>query len=373
MNALGLIFADSYDGALDKLTEKRTLAAVPFGARYRVVDFLLSNMVNAGIHDIGITTTGKYDSLMHHLRSGAPWDLDRKRSRLAFLPPYTSYNGGGIPENRLEAIQNNLQYLRSLPHKYVLMSGCNYVANIDFEKAFEYHIASGARITALYTRTDLHRQQELEVMEYTIEEDGRIIGHKNAELGDEIRPLSINTYIMEREDLIEIAERSRRQGKHSFRHEILFPMIDAGEKVMSYEIPAPVLFMEDLSTYLRHSLKLLKADVRDALFHVDGRPILTNVKDSAPARYGDNAKVTNSLIADGTVIEGEVRNSIIFRGVRVGRDTVVENSVIMTDVTIGDGVRLNYAVIDKDAIIQDCRSLSGYITHPFYMGVNEVI
>ena len=210
-------------------------------------------------------------------------------------------------------------------------------------------------------------------MEYKIGEDGRILDHRNAEILDEVRPLSINAYLMKLDDLIEITERSMREGKHSFRRDLLFPMIESGEKVMGYEVPGAVLYMDDLATYLKNSLDLLNKDVRASLFHVDGFPILTNVKDSAPARYGDKAKVVNSLIADGTIIEGEVRNSIIFRGVRIGKDSVVENSVIMQESTIGDGVRLNYAVLDKNVIVQDCRMLSGYITHPFYMGVNEVI
>lgn len=373
MNALGFIFADSVDGALNELTEKRTLGAVPFGARYRVIDFLISNMANAGIRNIGIATTGKYDSLMHHVRSGAPWDLDRKRSRLTFLPPYASFNGGGTYENRLEALQYHLQYLKNFSEEYIIISGCNYVANIDFNKILEYHKSTGARITALYRNSRIHRQQELSVMEYKIGEDGRILDHRNAEILNEDRPLSINAYVMRLDDLIDLAERSLREGKHSFRRDLFFPMIDSGEKVMGYEVPGAVLYMDDLSTYLKNSLELLNKDVRDNLFHVDGRPILTNVKDSAPARYGDNAKVVNSLIADGTIIEGEVRNSIIFRGVRIGKDSVVENSVIMQESTIGDGVRLNYAVLDKNVIVQDCRMLSGYITHPFYMGVNEVI
>ena len=133
-------------------------------------------------------------------------------------------------------------------------------------------------------------------MEYKIGEDGRILDHRNAEILNEDRPLSINAYVMRLDDLIDLAERSLREGKHSFRRDLFFPMIDSGEKVMGYEVPGAVLYMDDLSTYLKNSLELLNKDVRDSLFHVDGRPILTNVKDSAPARYGDNAKVVNSLM-----------------------------------------------------------------------------
>ena len=372
MNAVGLIFADSYDVDLDELTEKRTLAAVSFGARYRVIDFTLSNMVNAGIRNIGIITTQKYSSLMWHVRSGSVWDLDRKQSGLRFLPPFATENAGTAFDNRLEALQANLAYLREEKEKYVLFSTSNFVGNIDLDRMLKYHKDTGAAVTVLYTRKPLHKNQEMPITSYEIDADGRITGADFNSDYKEADNLGISTFIMERERLISVLSKTAREGKTSFRKDVLSKLIET-DKVMAFETDETLLFLDNLSCYLQSNLELLKGDMRKELFQNHRRPIVTRVKDSAPARYGKCAKAVNSIIADGAIIDGEVRNSIIFRGVRVKKGAVVENSVIMQDTTVGEGAHLNYAVLDKDVVIHDSRLLSGYLTHPFYVGKGTVI
>lgn len=372
MNAVGIIFADSYDVNLDELTEKRTLAAVSFGARYRVIDFTLSNMVNAGIRNIGVITTQKYSSLMWHVRAGSVWDLDRKQSGLRFLPPFATEKAGTAFENRLEALQDNLAYLREQKEKYVLFSTSNFVGNIDLDAMMKAHINSGATVTALYTTAPIHKDTDMPVTSYDIDESGRIL---SADLNcgyKEAKNCGISTFIMERERLISILSKTVREGRMSFRKDVLLDLIKEGG-AMAYEAKERILFLDDLSCYLMSNLELLKGDVRDEIFQNHRRPIVTRVKDSAPARYGKDAKAVNSIIADGAIIDGEVRNSIIFRGVRVKKGAVVENSIIMQDTTVGEGAHINYAVLDKEVVIQDSRLLSGYLTHPFYVGKGTVI
>lgn len=372
MNAVGIIFADSYDVDLDELTEKRTLAAVSFGGRYRVIDFTLSNMVNAGIRNIGVITTQKYSSLMWHVRAGSVWDLDRKQSGLRFLPPFATENVGTAFENRLEALQDNLAYLREQKEKYVIFSTSNFIGNIDLDAMMKAHEKSGAVVTALYTKEPIHKNINMPVTSYEIDEDGRIL---SADLNcryEEADNCGISTFIMERERLISILGRTAREGRMSFRKDVLLDLIAEGDAV-AYEAKEKILFLDDISCYLMSNLELLKNDVRNELFQNHKRPIVTRVKDSAPARYGKDAKAVNSIIADGAIIDGEVRNSIIFRGVRVKKGAVVENSIIMQDTTVGEGAHINYAVLDKKVIIQDSRLLSGYLTHPFYVGKDTVI
>ena len=372
MNAVGLIFADSYDVHMDELTEKRTMAAVSFGGRYRVIDFTLSNMVNAGIRNIGVITTQKYSSLMWHVRSGSAWDLDRKQSGLRFLPPFATENVGTAFANRLEAMQANLAYLKEVKEKYVLFSTSNYIANIDFNKMMKFHIDSGATVTALYTRSPLHKEKSMPITSYDINEDGQITG---ADLDcdyNEADNLGISTFIMDRKELISILSRTAREGKTSFRKDVLLDLIKS-KKVMACETEDSILFLDDLSCYLESNMELLNQEIRDELFQNKKRPVITRVKDSAPARYGKDAKAVNSIIADGAIIDGEVRNSIIFRGVRVKKGAVVENSVVLQDTTVGEGAHINYAVLDKEVIINDSRLLSGYVTHPFYVGKGTVI
>ena len=374
MNAFGLIFADSYDVALEKLTEHRTLAAVPFGGRYRVIDFTLSNLANAGIRNIGIITTQKYDSLMRHVRAGAEWDLNRKQTGITFLPPYASEDiQKSVYENRLEAMQSNLAYFRDVHEKYVIMTSCNYVGNVDFAKMLEYHIKNGADITGLYTKTPQNKDASVPATEFILNEDKTIA---DVEITTEIKEgacVSANAYIMEREYLLDVLEKTIRGNLTSFRSHVLIEAIAEGRKVLAYEAPETLLFLDTMTGYMKSNFELFDRDIRSELFYNEYRPVITRVKDSAPTRYSSDAKVTNSIIADGAVIEGEVHNSIIFRGVRVKKGAVVENSIIMQDALVGEAARLNYTVLDKGSRINDCRMLSGYITHPFYVGHDETI
>lgn len=372
-NIAGLIFADSYGLEVEGITDTRSHAAVPFGARYRVIDFTLSNMMNAGVKDIGIITTQNYYSLMRHVGEGGPWDYNRKNYKLMFLPPFCSEHVGSVYDNRLEAMQCNLVYLEQLQSDYVLISGSDYVANIDFRKMLDYHIESKADITGLCTRKILNTTAGEEMTSYKVDEANNILQvviSPEIENGDYWAP---NVYIMSREYLIDMLEKTLKQHMRSFRRDVIKAAIDKGLKVKAYETEETLLYLDDIPGYLQSSLKLLERDTRKALFQRENAPIITHVKDSAPTRYSGQASANNSLIADGVVIEGTVRNSIIFRGVRIKKGAVVENSVVMQDAIVGENAKLNYCVLDKNCVINDGRNLSGYLTHPFYVKRKSVI
>ena len=368
----GLIFSDSYHNILDGLTERRALAAVPFGARYRIIDFVLSNMTNAGIVNIGIITTENYYSLMKHVGSGAPWDLNRKNAGVMFLPPFSSEQVQPVYDNRLESMQANINYLENIDEEYVLINGNGHITNMDVEELIQFHKDHGADITGVYTRSPRNKKEDRDNLEFLIGENQQLVDVKITKGMIEGMGLGLNVYVMNRKELLEILERTKREGKKSFRRDVL--QAGLGKlKICAYETKGPVLFVDDASGYLKSSLDLLDYDIREAMFHQVNRPIITQVKDSAPTRYGKDAKAHNSLIADGVVVEGEVRNSIVFRGARIKKGAIVENSVVMQDVTIGEGAHLNYCILDKYSIINDGRLLSGYITHPFYVSHRTVI
>ena len=297
----GIIFGDSYDVDLKEMLEMRTLAGVPFGARYRVIDFLLSNMVNAGIKNIGVITTQKYLSLMKHVSAGAPWDLDRKNSGLTFLPPFNSESIKTVYENRLEALQANISWLSDVEEEYILITGCNYVGNLDFSKMLEAHEKSGAMITALYTRHFMNKKDGLKMTEFDVEEGGVIRDCRIATDLIQGMDIGLNAYIMKTADLVDCVEKTIREGQKSFRRNILMPAI-SHYKVLGYEAKEEILFLDDISCYLKSSMALLDKDVRDSIFAHDDRPVMTKVKDSPPTRYGDGAVVENSIIADGVIV-----------------------------------------------------------------------
>ncbi|MDD6154534.1 MAG: glucose-1-phosphate adenylyltransferase subunit GlgD [Eubacteriales bacterium] len=371
MDAVGIIFADAYDVNLDQLTGPRTLAALPFGGRYRVIDFNLSNMVNSGIRNVGIVTTQHYQSLMGHVRAGSEWDLDRKSSHLTFLPPYSLDGETTMYENRLEALQANLHYLTNVKEKYIIMTSCNFIANIDFEKMLDYHIKSGANVTGLYVKNVLNPKDDVVSTVYSVE-NGKITDIKSGTTRHDGMFYATNTYVIGREYLIDIIKELAGRRGNSFRTHVVMPEVKAG-KAAAYCGGETVLFLDNLQGYLQASLSLLDKDIRNEIFYNPDRRIITEVKDSAPTKYGDTAEISNSLIADGALIEGKVVNSIIFRGCHIKKGAVVENSVVMQDSTIGENVRLGYAVLDKQAIINDNRMLCGYITHPFFVEKKTVI
>lgn len=370
----GLIFADEYNFDIPGVSVKRALAAVPFGARYRVIDFTLSNMMNAGIKNMGIITTQNYYSLMNHVGAGAPWDFNLKRTKLMFLPPFSTENVQSVYNNRLEAMQANIRFLKQQStDKYVLITGNNYVGNIDFLAMLAAHEAAGARITALYSTNMRNCRKKDEFTLYQIGENGDL---QDVKICEEVLDGTVQApdiYLMERLDLLQMLEQTIRERKNSFRSAVLKEAIDSGDKVLAYKTDEPLFMIDDNVSYLQSSLDLLKEENRKALFHRENAPVITRVKDSAPTRYGNDAVVTNSLVADGVTIEGEVHNSIIFRGAVIKKGAIVENSVVMQNVSVGEMARLNYCILDKGSIINDGRMLSGYVTHPFYVEDKGVI
>ncbi len=372
MKMLGLIFADEHDAAISDLTLKRTFAAIPFGARYRIVDFFISNMTNSGIRNIGVIATTKYESLMGHVRYGGEWDLHRRKSGLTVLPPFSFSSGEARYENILEALQANLSYIRDCKEEYVLFTCCDAIGNIDYSAMLEQHIRSGARFTCLCTKTPLNKEQGVRTTIYAADEKNRITDiqiRKNHKEGDLI---STHTYIMSREELLDILTQSIDLNKKSLRRDVLIPALKTS-KVMAYVTDEQLTYVDNVSSYLKSNLALLNKDLRHELFMQELRPIITRTGNSSPTFYSENSQTANSIIAAGSVIEGTVRNSIIFRNVHIKEGAVVENCVINQDCTIGEGAVLNYAVLDKGVIINDKRLLSGYVTHPFFVEPDSVI
>lgn len=400
MKLAGIIFADSGDAEYSVLIKHRTLAGLPFGARYRMIDFALSNMVNSGIGNVGIVVVNNYQSLIKHVRAGEEWDLDRKHTSVTVLPPYADNSSGTeMYRNRLEGLQANLTYIANyITEDYILVMGCDYVSNTDYSKMLDYHVKSGALLTVLCKqdpeekiqavddsggdkedpegRGDRHQGERLTAMlvarrkpgaivnSVTVDRDGMI---DRMEVGAKPKKgylTSMNTYILSRKDLVKILLHADAARFRSLRRDV-FPSLVAEKKAAAYIMPDLALGVNNVSDYLRSNLALLHGDVRRQLFESENGQIITRVKDSPPTRYGSHAEVSNSLIADGAIIDGRVKNSVIFRGVHVGEGAVIENSVVMQDSVISSGVRLNYCILDRLVTIEPGRALSGYLTHPF--------
>lgn len=372
MTAAGIVFSNIHDESLPELTRLRTMASVPFGGRYRLIDFALSNMVNSGISKVGVITHYNYQSLLDHIGTGKDWDLARRSGGIKILPPFiTAYDAKGVGHlysTRLEALLGVVNFISRCTEDVIVLSDCDTICNIDISDVIDRHEETGADFTVVVKRITEGGITSPRHSVIFSDAEGRITDA--TEFSDDIRPgqeISTNIMVINRMYLLSILGDAAAHGYTSFFRDVIARNIHhANYRVYHYD--GYYALVSSLAGYFDCSMQLLRADVRDALFGVAERPIYTKVRNSAPTIYRTGSSVGNTLIADGCIIEGTVENSIIFRGVKVGRGSVVRNSILLQDTVVGSGVSLNCVVTDKNTMVRDGRVLSGHETMPFFIG-----
>ena len=372
MSTAGLIFSNLNQNKLSEMTRQRVLASVPFGCRYRLIDFPLSNMVNAGITNVGIATDFNYKSLLDHLGGGKDWDLARRSGGIRMLPPMYSGEASLLSHQsyttRLSALVAALDFVRNCTEDMIVVSDCNVVCNMDLLALVDEHIAAGADITMCARRMNVcEGMLDSDDLIMETDESGRLTGYAHyapSDLGEKI--VQINVFVMKTAFLRGILESAVAHGSASFALGVIRPNLRRWNIHVSFftDFCAQITNMEN---YFMYSMQLLDPAVRRDLFEPEDRPVLTKVRNSPPTKYMPGAKVSGSLIADGCTIEGTVENSVLFRGVHVGRGTVIRNCVLLQDAYIGDNVTLQGVITDKNVTIRDGRLLAGHETMPFYI------
>ena len=376
MSTTGIIFSNLHDMSIADLTRKRTMASVPFGCRYRLIDFALSNMVNSGISDINVITHNNYRSLMDHLGSGKDWDLARRTGGLKVLPPFitaTSNDPGSLYTSRLEALKSIQGVIAGITADTVILSDCDAICNIDLRKLIEYHNAEDADVTFAVKNIALTAATSEHYNIIASDDNGTVTdvtAHKKGVEGS--FDVAINIWAFKRQYLQSILLDAAAHGYTNFTLDIVARNLTKQNfKVYRYDgFYANITSMAD---YYAINMSLLDPANREALFKIKERPIYTKVRNSAPTKYVDGAKVQNSLIADGCVIEGTVENSILFRGVRVGKNTVVKNAILFQDTQILSGAFVNCVIADKNVVVRNDVMLSGHPTMPLYIEKSKMI
>lgn len=371
MRAVGIIFSNIHDNNVPELARIRTLGSIPFGGRYRLIDFPLSNMVNSGIDTVGIITKSNYQSLMDHVGSGKDWDLARKDGGVIILPPYGDVESSSLYTSRLEALKGITSFLFRADEEYVVMTDCDAICRINFNDVIEYHIKNHADITLVYKNLSKDTIDTENMTTFDIEE-GRIVGvnYKNQSDESENNNVFTNVFVMKKSLLQNIVMDSISHNKRHFMTDVIAANLDS-MRIMAYEHKGFYAGITSLQAYFDSSMKMLDFDIRQEVF--GDRSVFTKIRDSAPTKYGNSAIVKNSMIADGCIIEGEVENSIIFRNVKVARGTVVKNSIIMQNTVLGENSTLNCIIADKNVVVKDKKYLSGSENHPFYIGKGIMI
>lgn len=374
-NALGILFPNVYDELVPELTGERLMASIPFASRYRMIDFILSSMVNCGIDNITVLVRENYFSLIDHLGSGREWDLSRKNGGLNIFPPFAQKNMG-VYGGKIGMTASILGFLKAQKEKYVVMADPNIAVNFDFKALLKAHIASGADITMAYTKEEIpegfRKSDDLrKAMYYTLDMEGGRVNkiHINSQ-STGIQNFSMNIYVMERELLIKLVDKAYIGGGVYLERDILIPQLDS-LKVYGYENTDYAARISSLKNYFDENMKLLDDANLEALF--DKSPIYTKIRDDNPTRYLKGASAKNVMVADGCVIEGEVENCILFRGVKVGKGAKVKNAILMQDTIIEAGVSAEYIITDKKVTITEGKELKGSDTFPIFVTKRQVV
>jgi len=370
--AMGIILTGGKNNRLKELSLERSIAAVPFGGKYRAIDFVLSNFVNSGIVNVGVITQYNFRSLVDHLGSGKEWDLDRKNEGLFIFPPYLSEIGTGWYKGTADSMYNNLTYLQRSDEEYVVITQGYAIYNMDYTPIIKAHAESGADITiVVHDLTDFSvtEQRLLGVVE--TDESGRIIDFQEKPLNPKKILCSMGVYVIRRELLIELLQDCAAHGYTEFVNDLLIKNVHSihmkAYRFLGYWRP-----MSTIQLFYRANMELLNPKIRAELL-MDRRRIYTKVKDETPAKYNEEADVRNSIVADGCIIEGCVENSILFRGVKIMKGAIVKDSIVMQGSVVSEGVYLKHTILDKGVIVTTGKHLQGDLEWPLIVGKNVTV
>ncbi|MCI7533208.1 MAG: glucose-1-phosphate adenylyltransferase subunit GlgD [Lachnobacterium sp.] len=373
--ALGIIFPNSYDSLVPELVTERLMASIPFASRYRMCDFMISSMVHCGIDNISILVRKNYHSLMDHLGSGREWDLTRKNGGLNIVPPYAQKQVK-MYEGRIEALESIRGYLKKQNEKYVIMTDSNVAVNFDFNDLLHAHMASGADATVVYRKQEIpdsliRQSTETVDMYYALGINGDHVSKIYVNPTEKGKMnFCLNIYVMERERLIRMIDDAYVHGYTNFVRDILERQIEHLD-VRGYCYDGYVAQIHDMKSYFEENMKLLQEENLNALF--SGNQIYTKIRDDNPTRYINGSKAKNIMVADGCVIEGEVENSVLFRGVRIGKGAKVKNCVLMQDTVVEDNASVEYVITDKDVTITEGKSLTGNDSFQVFVAKGQTV
>ncbi len=372
ISVMGIILTGWKKPQLKDLSAIRSSSAIPVAGKYRAIDFALSNMVNSGITNVGVITQFSFRSLMDHLGSGKEWDLDRKRDGLFIFPPSMGNDDSGWYKGSADALYNNLTFLKRSDEKYVVIVQGNSVYKMDFEKMLEFHMENKADVTIAYRKMDDFTKDELSQLGIIkTDENQRVTDLQEKPLNPETNLGSMGIYFLERELLISLIEKCVAHGNYDFVKDILIRKLET-MKVYGYKFEGYWRNISTVRGYYKCNMELLKPDLIYELFLREGK-VYTKVKDETPAKYNQEAEVSNSIVADGCIIEGKVINSVLFRGVTVNKDVVIKDSIIMQDSVIEEGTYLEYAILDKNVRITGGKNLKGDSNWPIIIGKNGFV
>ena len=352
-NYIGILMLNEQEDNIKNLTKEGPIAAIPIGGRYRVIDFVLSNMVNSGIYNIGVFTNTKSRLLIDHLGSGKPWDLDRKKNGL-FLFNLTSERE---QLRDIDVLSDNMEYIHRTKQKYVIISSSYMICNIDYSEAAKYHEESGSDITLLYKKTNNGKKDYVNCSTLYINEENKVLSIGKNIGAEEKLNILMEVFIMKKSTLITILNKCIQIGYHNSIKEAIGNSIGK-LNINAYEFKGYLQCVNSVENYYKTSMDMLNDKVTKELFFRNGL-IYTKTKDEAATKYFNGTKVNNALISNGCILKGSIENSIISRRVTVHAGTEIKNCIIFENCEIKKGCKLTNVIIDKSTIISENTELKG--------------
>lgn len=370
MNVMGIIFVS--DGNIGSLTHKRTMGSLPYGGRYRQIDFHLSNMVAAGIRRVGIISRHNYQSLMNHIGSGEEWGLELEEGGLEFLTPFAmsstdSYRG------KLDNLNFAMDFLEyGTDDEYVVMADSAIVYNIDLTHVMAAHLASGKDVTVVTKEGIANGSKKLDLA-LKVDGNGQIVDMAVDYVAPSDYLASMDIFVLSRKFLLQKVRECIARNQFHMDRDLVMGGWQKGEvSVNVYKFQGPALFNETVEEYFRNSLALIDKNLRHDIFGFN-HPVYTKVRDRVPTYYGESCEVDNCIVADGCMLDGSVKNSVLFRQVTVCEGAQVENCLVMNDTVIGECAQLKNVILDKDVVVRPGAVLIGTESNPIIVKKGEIV
>ena len=367
-NCIGIINLDEKESRLGELVRRRTLASVPIAGRYRVIDFVLSNMTNSGIESIGIFTKNKSRSLIDHLTNGRPWDLHRKKDGLRVF----NFGNDDLSYDDVHNFAENIEFLKYSNKEYVLLAPSYMICNINYKEVIKYHKKSKNDVTVVYGNTTEAHKKFIDCDVLNIDENNKVIS-----IGENIGKsteanISMEMYVLRTDLFIDIVHECIKNGMcKKIKNYISSNLLDLN--VGAYKFDGYLSCINSIEAYYAANMGLLNEEVNKELFYNTNSPVYTKSKDEGPTKYTESSNISNSIIANGSYIEGEVKNCIIGRRVHIGVGTKLENCVIMQGVVIGDGVEMDTVIADKGTVVKNKEKIFGIKNNPVTIYKNRQV
>ena len=345
MRAIGIILAGGNSSRMGELSAKRAVAAMPIVGSYRAIDFTLSNMTNSHIQKVAVYTQYNSRSLNEHLNSSKWWDFGRKQGGLYLFTPTITATNSYWYKGTADALYQNISFLKSAHEPYVVIASGDAVYKLDYNKVLEEHIATGADITVVCKDIQPGEDDINRFGVVKLADDNRVISFEEKPIVAETNTASIGVYVVRRRQLIELLEACAAEGRSDFVNDILVRYKNV-KKIYAYKLDSYWRNIGTIDSYFKTNMDFLKKDIRDYFFrqHPD---VYSKVEDLPPAKYNGDAAVSNSLIASGSIINGTVEDSVLFKKVYIGNNCVIKNSIILNDVYIGDNTHIENCIVES--------------------------